>query len=100
MRDVMLVELKELIASTPNVMVDFWAPWCGPCKAIAPTVAKLATEAKNCTVVKCNLDDDSAASATFNITAVPTFIRFTNGVETARVQGTGGGVSSLRKLLE
>ena len=70
----------EVIKSETPVLVDFWAPWCGPCRASAPHVDRIATEmAGKLTVVKMNTDENQEVSARFGITAIPTFMVFKPG---------------------
>ena len=72
---------EEVIASaTTPVLVDFWAPWCGPCKAIAPILEELAKDlAGKLSIAKVNVDEAGEIAAQFGIRAIPTMILFKGG---------------------
>lgn len=77
-------------ADTP-VLVDFWAPWCGPCKAIAPLLEELATEmGDKAMITKVNVDDNSAIAAKYNIRAIPTILLFKGGEQVEQIVGMVG----------
>ncbi len=79
---------KEVLKSDKPVLIDFWAPWCMPCKILTPTVERLAEELKD-SVKVCTLDvDESPEVATdLSVLNIPTLILFKGGREVARIMG-------------
>ena len=82
---------KEVIQSKSPVLVDFWAPWCGPCKMFAPTFAQLAKQYTNHVLfVKLNTEEEQGIAAQFGIRSIPTLAFFKGGQESHRVSGALG----------
>lgn len=77
----------EVLESETPVLVDFWAPWCGPCRVVSPILEEIDAERDDLRVVKVNVDDNQQTAASFGILAIPTMILFRNGAEAKRIQG-------------
>ena len=69
----------EVIEYETAVLVDFWAPWCGPCRIIAPHLEELDGEREDVRVVKLNVDDNPQTAAKYNVMSIPTLLLFKNG---------------------
>ena len=77
----------EVLESGDPVLVDFWAPWCGPCRVVAPHLEELNEEQPGLRVVKLNVDDNQRTAAQYEVLSIPTLILFKNGQVAKRIIG-------------
>ena len=77
----------EVLESETAVLVDFWAPWCGPCRVIAPSLEEINEERENLRVVKLNVDENQVTAARYDVMSIPTLILFKNGQPANRIIG-------------
>ena len=78
---------KEVLQDPGPVLVDFWASWCGPCSALAPTIDEIAQEQTGCKVGKVNVDEQPELAGRFGVMAIPTLVVMKDGRITSQAAG-------------
>ena len=90
---------KEVLKSAEPVLVDFWAPWCGPCRILGPIVEKLAGEfAGTVKVAKVNVDENPSSAQTYGVMSIPTLIVFKGGQVAEQMVGVQQEATLREKL--
>ena len=77
----------EVLESDTPVLVDFWAPWCGPCRVVAPVLEEIAGERQDLRIVKLNVDENQQTAAQFEVLSIPTMILFKDGAAAKKIIG-------------
>jgi thioredoxin 1 len=77
----------EVLESEKPVLVDFWAPWCGPCRVVAPVLEEIAGERPDLRIVKLNIDENQQTAARYQVLSIPTMILFKSGAPVKTVVG-------------
>ncbi len=77
----------EVVESATPTLVDFWAPWCGPCSMVGPVLEQIDAERDDMRVVKLNVDDNQQTAAKFGVMSIPTMILFKNGQPVQQIVG-------------
>ncbi len=77
----------EVIESDQPVLVDFWAPWCGPCRVVGPVLEEIAAERDDLRIVKLNIDENQQTAAQFGVMSIPTMIVFKAGRPAKQIVG-------------
>lgn len=90
---------KEVLEFEGVALVDFWAPWCGPCNMLAPVIDELAnSNSDNVKIAKVNVDENGETAAKYGIRSIPTVILFKNGEEVERVVGVNSKETYQQKI--
>jgi thioredoxin 1 len=92
---------SEVLKNKKPVLVDFWAPWCGPCQMMGPIIEEVAKDmGEKAAIGKLNVDENQVAAEKYGVSSIPTIIFFKNGEEVERMIGVRGKDELIKKLEE